>query len=259
MRMICLVMACLWAALVAPAATAQPIPSMPPGGAVLLGPFGLPDRPVEITEASATIGEVLLSDGKTRIAFEAPPTVDSVTDVTITYQLAGDANDTTRELQVRVDPAYSVATASAAATALEWLFVLLIVALFIEAAVLTVIAVLRVLIRLVTGVSSNYTPSVYKPLVAIALAGLAVYAFRFDPLNDVLTAFEGGQNPDLASGPRALADYVITALLLAGGAESVRRVALAIQNGLKVPDAKATDQAAEMADKGKLRPPPTNS
>lgn len=227
---------------------------VPPGKAIVVGPFGPSEDPVAIESFEAPdIGSAYLSDSKSRLIYVAPKIVETVTDFSLAYKLAGaSAPDT---LTIRVDPNYSAAGDSATVTALEWLVVLFIIALFIEAAVLVFVAVIRAVGRMIHGPpptdGSGFKPSVYKPIFALILSGLAVFAFGIDPLNDIMVAF--GNVPSIAAGEkyRWAADGVITALLLAGGAESVRRIAIAIQGRNNLPDAADADRAAEAADNPK--------
>lgn len=220
--------------------------SLPPGGAVVLGPFGPADKLATVAGApTVSVGRAILSAGNTLIIFEAPEGVDQIQDVTVSFKLAGDSDaGVPRQIIVRIDPAFSAATNSATAVALNWLLVLLIVALFIEGAVLAIVALARLWWR--TG--SPIKPSVYKPAFALGLSVLVVLAFRFDPLHDILSAFEGTEDGVILPQLRWIVDPVITALLLSGGAETVRRVATGLRNGLGVPPAIDVDKEAEAAE-----------
>lgn len=249
MRTLFLAVTWLIVLLAASTAHAQTSPqtnqSLPPGGAIVLGPFGPAGSPVTVAGTpTVAIGEATLSDGKKQIIYQAPLAIDKHQDVTLSFKLVGDAEAAApRKIVVRVDPNFSMAKVSATSAALSWLFVLLIVALFIEGAVLVLVSLLRLIRRKV-----DIKPSVYKPAYALGLSLLVVVAFPFDPLNDILTAFEGTEPSVLLPQLTPLVDPIITALLLAGGAETVRRIAVGIQKGFGVPNAQALDKEAEEAE-----------
>ncbi len=236
-------------------ALAQTANVVPPGKSIVLGPFGPTDQPATVKSVgTVTVGSTMLTENKTRVIFTAPDKIDKAETITIAVNL--DGVDRPETVLVKIDPAYSAVVDSATAKALEWLFVLFIIALFIEAAVLVFVAVLRAVGRLISppaaGEEPKFKPSVYKPIFALALSALAVWAFRIDPLNEIMIAFGNIKDDGTDSTLRWAADGVITALLVAGGAETVRRVGIAIQTNSPVPDLSQSEQAAVQAERGKV-------
>lgn len=238
------------------AANAKIIHAVPPGGAVILAPLGQSgtDATFESFEAPE-IGDAYMIEDSSKLVYHAPLEIENATEVSIGFTLTGGTlatNDRAGSFLVQVDPNYSANTASATATALEWLFLLLIIALFIEGAVLVLVEVFRLIVRYVWGKAAlgqtGPKPSVYKPVYALILSILAVVTFRLDPLNQIVSAFGVEPKAVLGVNMYVFADFVITILLVAGGAESVRRVATGISNGLSIPNAAQMDDAAEAAD-----------
>lgn len=232
-------------------AQAKTSQSIPPGGAAVFGPFSLNGATAEITGfEQPSQGEAYLADGATRLVYKAPDVMEEITSVTLSVKLFGDTSP--RSFSLDIDPDYSARGESAVTTALEWLLTLLILALFIEAAVLFLVAFVRNFIRLFGSKSAldtdGFKPSVYKPIFAFAISLIAVLGFGLSPLTDIVEASGSIPSFDFGSTVEIFADGIITVLLLAGGAESVRRVATGVMTGLKVPTAERTDQLAEAAD-----------
>lgn len=231
-------------------ANAQTV-SMPPDGAVILGPFTVGGTNAKIEDLpQPDIGSAALLADSTQLVYQAPDTVEEVTEVVVAYKLEGETN--LRSTTIAIDPTYSAQGGGAVGMALVWLTLLLVLALFIEGAVLVVVSLVRVVIRGFRGKAAlekndGLKPSVYKPAFALVLSGLAVVGFGLDPLNDIFDAF--GNEPAYKLGGEIgnAADLLITVLLVAGGAESVRHVAFGITRGI-VPTAKELDDAAEEAD-----------
>lgn len=238
------------------AACAQNIQSVPPGGAILLTPPLHSEANLKFESFRTPIhGKAYFVDDKSHIVYEAPTEIkgSGITEtvpITIAYQLTGGTAPDV--FTINIDPNYSAVVNSVYATALEWLFLLLIIALFIEAAVLFSVALVRSFIRLIGGPSAlgpdGPKPSVHKPIFALVLSALVVLGFKLEPLDDIISAF--GNDPDYLLGVdgKVFADIVLTILLVAGGAESVRRVATGIMTGLNVPTASKVDAEAIKAD-----------
>ncbi len=230
---------------------AQSIKTVPPGGAALLSLPGQGGEEAKIKSFEAPkVGTAYFLDGKKQLVYKAPAVVDDPINVTIAYKLEGETAP--RSFELKVDPTYSAKTDSVISTALEWLFVLLILALFIEAAVLVVVALIRAFLWFRGGKAAldvnSPKPSLYKSVFAVILSGMAVVGFGLDPLNDIVSAFGSERTYQFGSEINVFADIIITILLVAGGAESVRRVATGIMTGLGVPTADKVDEEAIRAD-----------
>lgn len=229
---------------------AQNNQTVPPGGSILLVLPGQNGGEVKIKSfETPNQGKAYFIEGKKRLVYHAPSDIDELTSVSIAYNLSGE--DAPRSFELKIDPFYSAQTNSVVSTAMEWLFVLLVLALFIEAAVLVLVALIRNFIRLFKGVEglneNGPKPSIYKPTFALILSALAVLGFGLNPIDAIVSAFGGDGSYNVGAWVTNTADAGITILLLAGGAESVRRVATGVVAGL-VPSAGEVDDAAIRAD-----------